>query len=122
MTDTKHTPGQWKVFHKHKYDEWHVSVPKSDSNMTIGLFEHGIPTENPEADARLIACAPEILEMLEESVKMCRHHACQESLGLKCKRCKSHWDKTKDIDAAIHKCRIPIWERLIAKAKGETND
>lgn len=62
---SKHTPGSWDVFHKHKYDEWHVSVPVSGSSMRLGLFNNGIRSENPEADARLIAAAPDMLRALE---------------------------------------------------------
>lgn len=60
-----HTPGPWTYFYKHKYDEWHVSVPISGSSMRFGIFDDGIHSENPEADARLIAAAPEMLEALE---------------------------------------------------------
>jgi hypothetical protein len=58
----KHTPGPWEVFYKTKYDEWHVSVPMSEGNMRWGLFDDGVRSENPEADARLIAAAPDLLK------------------------------------------------------------
>ena len=57
------TPGSWSAFHKSKYDEWHVSVPLEDgSGMTLGLFADGIETNHREADARLIALAPELAQ------------------------------------------------------------
>lgn len=57
------TPGPWSAFHKSKYDEWHVSVPLEDgSGMTLGLFPDGIETNHCEADARLIALAPELAQ------------------------------------------------------------
>jgi len=59
-----HTPGPWACFYKHKYDEWHVSIPIADSTMKLALFDDGVRSENPEADARLIAAAPELLEAL----------------------------------------------------------
>ncbi len=66
-----HTPGPWTAFHKHKYDEWRVSVPIGDaSSMKLALFPDGIPTPNPEADARLIAAAPDLLEALKELVEV----------------------------------------------------
>lgn len=65
MTEAKHTPGPWNVFYKSKYDEWHVSTPIDGSSMKRALFPDGIRTDNPEADARLIAAAPELLEALQ---------------------------------------------------------
>lgn len=56
-----HTPGPWNVFYKSKYDEWHVSVPMATGSMKWALFDDGIRSENPEADARLIAAAPDLL-------------------------------------------------------------
>jgi hypothetical protein len=50
----KATPGEWKAFYKHKYDEWHVSLPMPDSSMQRAMFDDGIHTDNPEADAKLI--------------------------------------------------------------------
>lgn len=62
---TGHTPGPWTCFYKHKYDEWHVSMPISGSSMRFGIFDDGLRSENPEADARLIATSPEMLEALK---------------------------------------------------------
>jgi hypothetical protein len=64
----QHTPGPWEAFYKSKYGEWHVSVPIAGSNMKWAIFDDGIRTENPEADARLIAAAPDLLEALEFAV------------------------------------------------------
>lgn len=61
----KHTPGPWTYFYKNKYDEHHVSLPLIGQSMRLGLFEDGCPTENPEADARLIAAAPDLLEAMQ---------------------------------------------------------
>jgi hypothetical protein len=69
----KHTPGPWEVFYKAKYDEWHVSVPMSEGNMRWGLFDDGVRSENPEADARLIAAAPELLEALKLAQSIIGH-------------------------------------------------
>lgn len=59
-----HTPGPWACFYKHKYDEWHVSVPMSEGSMKWALFDDGVRSESPEADARLIAAAPDLLVAL----------------------------------------------------------
>ena len=57
----QHTPGPWTYFYKHKYDEHHVSLPLAGQTMKLALFEDGCPSERPEADARLIAAAPDLL-------------------------------------------------------------
>lgn len=65
----KATPGPWTCFYKSKYDEWHVGVPMAGSSMKWGIFDDGIRTDNPEADARLIVAAvnalPALLDRLE---------------------------------------------------------
>lgn len=59
-----HTPGPWEYFYKPKYDEHHVSLPLPGQTMRLALFVDGCPSERPEADARLIAAAPEMLAVL----------------------------------------------------------
>lgn len=91
---SKHTPGPWNAFPKPKYGEWHVSVPVDGWSMKLGLFPEGVPTgERAEADARLIASSPDLLE------------ACQRA-----------FDQTDKV------ARPADWEMLraaIAKATGE---
>ncbi|MET0210352.1 MAG: hypothetical protein ABW220_15005 [Burkholderiaceae bacterium] len=62
MSEAKHTPGPWTYFPKEKYAEHHVSVPLPGRTFKQALFPDGCPTANAEADARLIAAAPELLE------------------------------------------------------------
>jgi hypothetical protein len=67
---SKFTPGPWKAFYKAKYDEWHISLPVDGSAMRAALFADGIPAINHESDreanAHLIAAAPDMLETLEQ--------------------------------------------------------
>lgn len=65
-----HTPGPWAAFYKNKYDEWHVAIPIPGRTSTFSLFDDGVRSENPEADARLIAAAPDLLEALREVVRI----------------------------------------------------
>lgn len=51
----KATKGPWACFYKHKYNEWHVSLPMDGSSMMMALNGDGIQTDHPEADAKLIA-------------------------------------------------------------------
>lgn len=65
MNSTAHTAGPWTCFYKPKYDEWHVSLPVAGSSMKLALCPDGIQSENREADAHLIAAAPEMLAALK---------------------------------------------------------
>lgn len=58
------TLGPWFYFYKRKYDEHHVSLPLHGQTMRLQLFDNGCTTENAEADARLIAAAPDMLAAL----------------------------------------------------------
>jgi hypothetical protein len=69
----KHTPGPWMAFYKPKYGEWHVSLPVSGSAVRLGIFPRGLETASTEADAHLIAAAPEMLESLKALCALCEH-------------------------------------------------
>jgi hypothetical protein len=64
------TPGPWTSFYKAKYDEWHVAMPYGGgSQMLCPLASDGIEAPDPsqrEANARLIAAAPDLYEALDE--------------------------------------------------------
>ena len=66
---TQHTRGPWACFYKHKYDEWHVSLPMSEGSMKWALFDDGVRSENPEADARLISAAPDLLAAVQRLLR-----------------------------------------------------
>lgn len=65
----KFTPGPWTCFYKHKYDEWHVSLPMTGGNMKLALCPDGIQSGNREADAHLIAAAPDLFHALKTFVE-----------------------------------------------------
>jgi hypothetical protein len=72
MTENKlkHTPGPWTYFFKHKYKEWHVGLPRHGYHLD--LFPDGFPgsvSEEVEANARLVSCAPEMLDALIDVCK-----------------------------------------------------
>ena len=72
MSKATHTPGPWAAFYKYKYNEWHVSVPVSNSDMRLSIFPDGIPGDTPEeaeGNARLIAAAPDLLAVCENIKK-----------------------------------------------------
>ena len=100
--ETKHTPGQWHV--DEKTDDWGfirdangtliANTRILDDEETIKKHRYpstlGCPPQTL-ANARLISCAPELLEALEEVVQCC---------------------------SAILNTNIKKYEQLIARAKG----
>jgi hypothetical protein len=67
MTDTKHTPGQWRIIehHKGKYEIRAI-------NTEVACLDDVLSKSNREneANARLIACAPELLDALESTLNL----------------------------------------------------
>lgn len=66
-----HTPGPWKLYSEDlrggKY--WCVSFPPSTHDSEIDLHE----TDNGEANARLIAAAPDLLDACYAAVDRCEY-------------------------------------------------
>ena len=64
MSKLKHTPGPWK----YQNEKWNTVKKPDDAEYCIGgeLFNvcNILDTVDPEANARLIAAAPEMLEAL----------------------------------------------------------
>ena len=63
---TQHTPGPWgcEETPESSHWDWKVTQPRINGRRPY----IGIDTFNPEADARLIAAAPEMLEVLQRIV------------------------------------------------------
>mgnify|MGYP001260829464 CR=1 FL=1 len=65
---SKHTPGPWTVrrsMPEDGYDCWFISAcPLPNREVDIGDVAGGYPHEQKEANARLIAAAPELLAAL----------------------------------------------------------
>ena len=73
MSETKHTPGPWMVgittmVHPGGNTSRLEVFNKENTPMRVGEWEGGIPPEH-EANAHLIAAAPELLAVVEEFVK-----------------------------------------------------
>ncbi len=72
MSDTKYTPGPWEAQWTHKNTlggrtyGWHVGQPDTDNTVCLIEDERGCDTDHDrrEADANLIAAAPDMLAVL----------------------------------------------------------
>jgi hypothetical protein len=73
MTNTKHTPGEWE-FRKwdgEKWPEkrWSVGIKENNGKAICISPQYEYETEESEANAQLIAAAPELLEALQAIVE-----------------------------------------------------
>lgn len=90
MTDSKHTPGPWKIVRRMGWDFQGIDEqasgeckmgfvgPAGERICWFGNSETYYPTEGDEpseADACLIAAAPDLLETLKELVDVLRKEA-----------------------------------------------
>lgn len=75
MNKPKHTPGPWTAVYRPSMNLPGVHVRKTQNQLEIG-YCNSSECEAPESDARLIATAPELLEML-----ISLHNSCELSAG-----------------------------------------
>lgn len=64
MSAPKHTAGPWKVVD----NEWEMDIVSPRTNVYEEYTIATVRTGNHEANARLIAAAPELLEALKQTV------------------------------------------------------
>jgi len=75
MSEFKGTTGKWEFVHTNQHPteekEWHsvVQMPKIAISITNTKF---LSKEESKANAKLIACAPEMLEMLKDILETIR--------------------------------------------------
>lgn len=64
MSKNKHTPGPWTYQQFHEHDEWYIGCPVVDEMVAMVVSNSFLPvgSRNAEANARLIAAAPDLLE------------------------------------------------------------
>lgn len=77
-----HTPGPWKLSGWTAPDDygWSIKIPDAPHRIEISAW-----SESSEADARLIAAAPELLSALRRALSRC--HNCDT--GGTCSECES---------------------------------
>lgn len=103
--NSEHTRGPWAATHTDPaegYDCWWITAcPASNQEKEIATVSGGFPHDKHEANARLIAAAPELLEALE---------ALAAEVG------KMTADREKHPLMLGHLCEAKL---AIAKARGE---
>jgi len=77
MSDTKFTPGPWKCEGRTVYAlihrGWCKGVKQFQNRFTAYVQDAHTNTEELEANARLIAAAPDMYEALKEALSVIRH-------------------------------------------------
>lgn len=112
MTEAKHTPGPWHYDWTQKVNGVIQSYAVGPARRPLDEIDHidtivevDNDTNNAEANARLIAAAPELLEALEQSLDWTVDFIESGDAGF--------WDVDKDEN-------VIRMRSAIAKAKGET--
>ena len=60
------TPGPWEASEGYPSDVWHVDMPNRTLSVSVSRHEtDDMPVEEVQANARLIAAAPDLLAALE---------------------------------------------------------
>ena len=100
MSETKHTPGPWKASYD-RYERKHSFV---GDGMWFGKISWTVTSDRNEADARLIAAAPELLDALQHLSDVYEHI----------------WVKMSDGEMAIVRGAWEVAAAAIAKAEGRS--
>jgi hypothetical protein len=71
MTTAKHTPGPWSASEGFPSDMWHVDMPNRAFviNVSRADADPSMVVEEVQANARLIAAAPDLLEALRDTLR-----------------------------------------------------
>jgi hypothetical protein len=110
VADAKHTPGPWEADNGEGYSIWSIYGRTSLIAQAIG------DSAETDANAHLIAAAPELLDALKEAIdgKVRQHSHAAHPSGLFCSVCGVNSDQ------AVHhpKCWVALADAAIAKAEG----
>ena len=75
--NTKHTPGPWVLFKSRKIIQVDIGYEANGTRPCVigwpGFDSNDLPFAQNEANARLIAAAPDLLEALQELLVLYRH-------------------------------------------------
>tara|TARA_R100001594_G_scaffold79484_1_gene114158 strand:+ start:651 stop:947 length:297 start_codon:yes stop_codon:yes gene_type:complete len=72
----RYTPGPWEASEGHPSDVWHVDMPNRWYSVIVsrGEDDWDMPVEEVQANARLIAAAPDMLEILRGIVNNAQYY------------------------------------------------
>ena len=103
MKENKHTPGPWSA--THIIGSWWIEDddPTAFCRRRIAIVDDGAGIESPDANARLIAAAPELLAALEAAREFIIDGMAMGFVGM-----------PEDEDV------MEVIEKAISKAKGES--
>lgn len=76
--ETKHTKGEWEIF---KQDD-DIFIESKKSNAAICCITGGVGLEQDEANAKLIAAAPELLDALVRANKLLKQRCLDTDIEL----------------------------------------
>ena len=102
MSEIKHTPAPWYV------DDYLIVHVHEDRRTALASVYY---SENAIADARLIACSPELLETVEYI---------EGRLSNPPFACRAPEERLEELLGWIDEEILPMCRRVIAKVKGET--
>ena len=79
---SKHTVGPWKASEGLPSDVWHIDMPERSFSVVVSRADsdYDMPVSEVQANARLIAAAPELLAALEDVVESAQAN-CSGSLA-----------------------------------------
>lgn len=102
--NAKHTPGPWTVSHpaiSFQITAGKIHVADAFAKVSAGISDKYILESEAEANARLIAAAPDLLDACKQAVK--RYCGCHN---------------TEDANWHGQSCPMPVLIAAIAKAEG----
>lgn len=105
---SEHTPGPWVYQYFPEEDTWCIGYPGVDGMIAMAVPNEHLPTAvSAEANARLIAAAPDLLEACELIADWCDEYGEEHGVCLFCG--PRHADN----------CPLNTINAATAKAKGE---
>ena len=100
---SKHTLGPWEASEGYPSDIWHVDMPSRGYSVVVSRAEEDwdMAVQEVQANAHLIAAAPELLDALITTLDLAVGHAC-DSRGIRPAECED-WEWVKQARKLIAK-------------------
>ncbi|MFA5377170.1 MAG: hypothetical protein WC455_15570 [Dehalococcoidia bacterium] len=72
--NTQHTPGPWEVYKGHDGKLGQTHILAHNPNTKLSDYAVAVMVDGNEADARLIAAAPDLLAACEQALRVLREY------------------------------------------------